>query len=278
MLKLIRTAREFRAWNEKGKGKLGFVPTMGALHAGHLSLVQRARRECPRVAVSIFVNPTQFGPGEDFKKYPRTEQADLALLQAAGQLAVFAPAVEEIYPSGLALSVDVEGPLTRVWEGRSRPGHFKGVATVVAKLFGLVQPDRAYFGSKDYQQLTVIRQMTAGLLLPLEIVACPTLREKDGLAMSSRNRYLSPGERAQAPRLYQALRAAAVALNQGERNAARIREAGLKKLKGTAFKMDYFAVADPGTLQPLKKVQGRTWLAVAARLGKTRLIDNIVVE
>lgn len=278
MLKLLRTVREFRAWDAQGKGRLGFVPTMGALHAGHLSLVQRARRECPRVAVSIFVNPTQFGPKEDFKKYPRTEQADLALLQAAGQLAVFAPAVEEVYPAGLSVSVDVEGPLTRVWEGKIRPGHFKGVATVVAKLFGLVQPDRAYFGSKDYQQLTVVRQMAAGLLLPVEIVACPTLREKDGLAMSSRNRYLSPAERVQAPRLYQALRSAAAALHRGERNAARVRQTGLKMLKGTSFRLDYFAVADPVTLQPLARTRGRTWLAVAARLGKTRLIDNIVVE
>jgi pantoate--beta-alanine ligase len=224
------------------------------------------------------VNPAQFGPKEDFGKYPRTLQADLKLLGSAGDLAVLAPSVEEMYPRGAAASVEVEGDLTRLWEGKSRPGHFKGVATVVAKLFAVVAPDRAYFGSKDYQQVAVVRRMTAALLMPVEIVACPTFREKDGLAMSSRNRYLSPAERRQAPRLYQALQAAARAVKSGEPDPALVRQAGLKALAGSGFKVDYFAVASPLTLEPMKKVTGSVWLAVAARLGTTRLIDNLVVK
>src|SRR4051812_31435237 len=199
LVTLVRTLPAMRSRLAGGQRPRGLVPTMGALHEGHLSLVKRARRDCGSVVVSIFVNPTQFGPGEDLKKYPRTLEADLRLLAQAGKVVVFAPSAEAMYPSGQDTTVRVEGVLTDLWEGKSRPGHFQGVATVVAKLFALIQPDKAYFGRKDYQQLAVIKQMAAGLLFPLEVIGCPTVRESDGLALSSRNRFLDQAERRQAP-------------------------------------------------------------------------------
>jgi pantoate--beta-alanine ligase len=280
MVKLVRTAAALRRDLAKLKRPLGFVPTMGALHPGHLSLVRRARRECASVAVSIFVNPTQFAPGEDFRRYPRTLQADLALLSQAGSLVVFAPEARELYPEGAETWVEVGGDLPELWEGKARPGHYRGVATVVAKLFGLVQPERAYFGLKDYQQFKVVQGLVEGLRLPIHLVGCPTLREADGLAMSSRNRYLGPEERRQAPLVFESLKAAGRAAAQGAGRPALVRKAGLSVLSRGSFKVDYFAVADPDTLRPLGRIpeKGKVWLAVAARLGKTRLIDNLVVK
>jgi pantoate--beta-alanine ligase len=280
--RVLRHAAAFQKTLESARRqgkKVGFVPTMGALHPGHLSLVQRARKECGLVAVSIFVNPTQFGPKEDYTRYPRTLRQDLRLLSTAGPVLVFAPAAGEVYPEGGAASVSLQGPLVEHWEGASRPGHFNGVATVVAKLFGLVGPCRAYFGLKDYQQVCVVRRLVADLFLPVQTVACPTVRESDGLALSSRNRYLSPAERKSAPLLHQALQAAKARIRAGERKASVVRRSVLQVLeRERRFRLDYFAVADPDTLAPLEKIPGRVWLGIAARLGNTRLIDNLSVE
>ena len=212
---VFRSAEALR--RSLGRGSVGFVPTMGALHEGHLSLVQRAKRDCKQVVVSIFVNPTQFGPKEDFKKYPRDLKGDLALLDQSGGIKVFAPGVSEVYPPGFASTIKVSGSLAERFEAEFRPGHFDGVATVVARLFGLVRPQAAYFGLKDFQQFRVIERMTQDLGLALKLVGCETLREADGLAMSSRNRYLSPEERAQAPALQQALEGRALGPEGGAR-------------------------------------------------------------
>ena len=259
------------------KAGLGLVPTMGALHAGHLSLVERALSECATVVVSIFVNPTQFGKGEDFGKYPRQLAADKALLRKAGKVRVFAPGVGQVYPDGFASTVKVGGSLGSVLEAEFRPGHFDGVATVVARLFGLVKPDKAYFGLKDFQQLAVIKRMTADLALPVQIVECPTLRAKDGLALSSRNAYLSPAERAKAPALWMALHAAADALAAGA-SPAKAEAQGRKRLaRAGGFKLQYLRVAAAATLLPPTKKSRRRVVAAAAHLGKTRLIDNLVM-
>jgi pantoate--beta-alanine ligase len=248
---------------------------MGALHEGHLSLVRRALRENARVVVSIFVNPTQFGPHEDFSRYPRDLSGDRRLLAPLGPLLVYAPGVEEIYPAGFATTVKVGGPLGATLDAAWRPGHFEGVATVVARLFALVRPRAAYFGLKDYQQYLVVRRMAADLGIPVRVEGCPIVRESDGLAMSSRNRYLSPELRLKAAALSRALDRVAALAAGGEASAARLRWAGLKELsKVEGLETQYFEVADPGNLLPVRRLDGPARALTACLLGRTRLIDN----
>jgi pantoate--beta-alanine ligase len=251
---------------------------MGALHEGHLSLVRAAKAGCDLVAASIFVNPTQFGPNEDFSKYPRTWDADCALLEAEGVDVIFAPAPEEIYRPGAATFVEVAGLSERL-DGASRPGHFRGVATVVAKLFIAAEPDRAYFGQKDAAQVAVLRRMVADLDLPVELVVCPIVREPDGLAMSSRNRYLSAEERRQALVLSGALNAVKAVIGAGERRADVLIAAALANFAAEpAIKVDYITLVDWATLVPAELAAPGTLFAVAAWVGTTRLIDNFIVE
>jgi len=252
--------------------RVGFVPTMGALHAGHASLVERARQECDDVAVSIFVNPTQFGPGEDFDRYPRTLDADCALLRQHGARWIFAPATEAIYPPGAVTRVVVAGLATR-FEGAVRPGHFDGVATVVCRLFQAVPADAAYFGAKDWQQTVVVRRMVRDLGLPIEIAVCPTVREPDGLARSSRNAYLGPQERCRAVALHESLLEAARLWDEGA-GVARIEAAMRRRLEARAVECDYAALATPDALAPLSDPLGPAVALVAGRIGDTRLIDN----
>ena len=256
---------------------IGVVPTMGALHEGHLSLIRRARADCGYVVVTLFVNPTQFGPNEDLSRYPRDDEADRAAAEAAGGDLLFKPPVEQVYPAGFSTYVTVEG-LTSGLCGASRPTHFRGVTTVVAKLFNMVQPDRAYFGEKDYQQLQVIRRMTRDLDFPVEIVPCPIVREPDGLALSSRNRYLTPEQRAAALSLSRGLHAAREAFEAGERNAgALIRRARQGMEAEPLLRIDYVERVDAESLTPVEKLDLPALLAVAAYLGDTRLIDNCVL-
>ena len=265
------------AWRAQGQ-RIGFVPTMGALHAGHMSLVDAARKHgATRVVLSIFVNPTQFGPQEDFAKYPRTLTQDLALCDAAGLDVVYAPSVDTLYPAGFASHVEVD-QITRLWEGTARPTHFRGVTTVVAKLLNMVGPCIAAFGRKDYQQWRVIERMARDLDMPVEILGCPILRDQDGLAMSSRNRYLSSSERQRAVAIVTGLRAANAAYRAGERRAAELSglvRAGVQK----AFdSIDYVALADAHSLVPCpERVDTAAVVLVAARLGRTRLIDNALL-
>ena len=263
----------------KRSGKsLGFVPTMGALHAGHLSLVQAARSQNAAVAASVFVNPTQFGPNEDLSKYPRDLERDRALLEKEKVDLLFAPAAEEMYPSGAVTWVTVDGLSERL-EGKSRPGHFRGVATVVAKLFNIIEPDRAYFGQKDAQQAVIIRKMVRDLDLGVEIMVCPIVRESDGLAMSSRNVYLNPGERKQALVLYRALCRVQALRDQGERDAAKLRAAALQVFaEEKPVQLDYFEIVDKESLEPVMDVARGALVVAAARVGKTRLIDNLVLH
>jgi pantoate--beta-alanine ligase len=276
---VAHTVAELRAGRGGAPAPVGFVPTMGYLHEGHLALVEAARRDCATVAASIFVNPTQFGPNEDFERYPRDEARDLELLEAAGADLVLLPPVEEIYPPGDSTRVRVDG-ITDVLEGARRPGHFEGVTTVVAKLFGIVQPDRAYFGEKDGQQLRVIRRMTQDLLLPIEIVACPTVRESDGLARSSRNVYLTAEERAQAPALHAGLAAAAEAFAAGERDADRLRALVREHIEAQPLaEIDYVSLADSETLEELAgAVERAALLSLAVRFSGARLIDNVTLR
>lgn len=281
-MQVIDNKVQLRAALRQGRagGKsVGFVPTMGYLHDGHAALIDRARRESDLVVVSVFVNPTQFGPNEDLAAYPRDADRDLALMRARGVDLAFFPAVEDLYPPGYTTYVTVEGPMTQTLCGRSRPGHFRGVATIVTKLFHLVAPDRAYFGQKDCQQVAVIQQMVRDLDFDVEIVACPTVREADGLAMSSRNVYLSPVLRAQAPRIAQALFEAREMIAKGERRATVLAEY-LKKSIATidSAVIDYVSIADSKTLSDLEILSGEVLIAVAVRVGPTRLIDNIRVE
>ncbi len=272
------TLPDLRAARAALPGPLGLVPTMGALHAGHRSLVRRARAECASVGVSIFVNPTQFGPGEDLSKYPRPLQADLAMLEAEGVDLVWTPTPEVMYPPGFQTWVTVEG-VTRGLEGAHRPGHFRGVATVVAKLFNAFTPDRAYFGQKDAQQAVVVRQMVRDLGFPLEVVVCPTVREPDGLALSSRNRYLNPQERAAATVLYRALAAARTACEAGERDGDELRRIMSSAIAAEPLvRPDYVSAAAPETLEELVRVEGGVLLSLAVRIGSTRLIDNMLLE
>jgi pantoate--beta-alanine ligase len=274
-----RTVAEVRAAVAEAKGRgsdVGCVPTMGALHEGHLSLVRRARTECGFVVVSIFVNPTQFAAGEDLAKYPRSEARDLELAEAAGADMAFAPTVEEMYPPGAATTVHVSR-LTELMCGAFRKGHFDGVTTVVAKLLSIVQPNRAYFGEKDYQQLQVVRRMVVDLNLPVEIVGCPTVREADGLAMSSRNAYLTPEERAAAPALHHALLSGAEIVRVGG-SASEAEEAVRRALAGEPrFRLQYAEARRPETLERDEEPGPPMVVAAAAFLGNTRLIDNVIV-
>ncbi len=254
--------------------RVGLVPTMGALHAGHMSLVDAARGECDATIATIFVNPTQFGPNEDFSRYPRTWEADLAALSEHGAAIVFAPAAETMYRPGAATRVDV-GPVAAPWEGAHRPGHFQGVATIVLKLFNLIPADVAFFGRKDYQQALVIRRMVDDLDLPIEVRVRPTAREPDGLAMSSRNRYLSPEERQRALAISRSLVMAHELVRSGQRRADLLASRVRQRLETEGrMKVDYVAVADPRTLAPVDTVEGEAVMAIAARVGATRLIDN----
>ena len=257
---------------------LGLVPTMGALHKGHASLIQAAKAKCAPVVVSIFVNPKQFGPTEDFQKYPRTLESDRALLESFGVDYLVAPPAEEIYPQGFRTLVNVEGLSNRL-EGRSRPGHFQGVATVVLKLLEIVQPRFAYFGRKDAQQCRIIQQMAADLNLDTEIVVSPIVREPDGLALSSRNAYLSPDDRRAATTLYRSLQAVKAEISAGQRDTAHLIVAARRLLDSeSGVKTDYVEIVDAESLEPVTLLRNRSLVLIAAHVGKTRLIDNALIE
>jgi len=276
-MKIVTTPPELRAARLLLHRSVGFVPTMGFLHAGHISLVQAARADCASVVASIFVNPTQFGPKEDLASYPRDLPRDLSLLEAAGVDLVWTPNSEAMYPPGFQTWVEVER-LTSPLEGESRPGHFRGVTTIVAKLFNAISPDKAYFGQKDAQQAAVVRRMTMDLDFPIEIVVCPTLREADGLAMSSRNTYLNPAERQAATILFRALTAAKSAYDSGERGAEKLRALVRATVDAEPLaRLQYVSCADNDTLEELETVRGKALLSVAVFMGKTRLIDNFVM-
>jgi pantoate--beta-alanine ligase len=269
--------RQVLAWRAEGES-VGLVPTMGALHAGHMSLVARSVKECRRTVVTIFVNPTQFGPDEDFARYPRPLDRDLELVAAAKADLVFVPAADEIYRAGHVTFVEVEG-ISQRWEGAIRPGHFRGVATIVLKLFNLVPADQAYFGQKDYQQTVVIRRMVADLNLPIEIRVLPTVREPDGLALSSRNAYLSADERTRALALSRSLRRAAELAAAGQRDAKLI-AAEMRRILESApgLILDYATLVDPDNLEEVSRVAGPVVALAAARIGRTRLIDNEIIN
>ena len=278
MVQTVSDLKELRHLRCSLAGPVGFVPTMGFLHAGHLALVQAARRDCQSVVVSIFVNPTQFGPQEDLSRYPRDLPRDLALLDEAGVDLVWLPTAEVMYPPGYQTWVTVD-EVSQPLEGARRPGHFRGVATVVAKLFHAVQPDRAYFGQKDAQQAVIIRKMTEDLNMPVRVKVMPTIREKDGLAMSSRNRYLSSQERKEAVLLFASLKKAKQLIEAKETSASRIvRLMRAVIQKAPHARIDYVQVVDPDTLQPLTKINRRCLIVLAVRIGKTRLIDNLMVN
>jgi pantoate--beta-alanine ligase len=277
-MKVVVTLDELRSAQKKLKEPTGLVPTMGFLHDGHLSLVRRARNECQSVIISIFVNPTQFGPQEDLQKYPRDLQRDLELLEREGVDLIWTPTVEVMYPAGYQTWISVEEVTSRL-EGALRPGHFRGVATVVAKLFNATQPRRAYFGQKDAQQAVVIRQMAHDLNIPVEIVVCPTMREPDGLAMSSRNVYLSPEERLAATILSRSLFHAKAVFEEGERDANELRKVVLGTLATEAIlDVQYVSCADPNTLLELEGQVDQALISLAVMIGKTRLIDNIILS
>lgn len=280
-MRVVENIAELRQAVRGARGRrlsVGLVPTMGALHAGHLSLIEKAREQTGFVVVSLFVNPTQFAPGEDFERYPRPLADDLAECEKAGVDLVYRPSPAVMYPPGYRTRVEVTG-LQDVLCGVSRPGHFRGVATVVLKLFNQVQPDRAYFGQKDGQQARIIRQLVRDLDLPIEIVVCPTVREADGLALSSRNQYLRPEQRRNATALFAALNGARQRIETGERNARAIRRLLEERLAATpGAQLDYAAVVDADTLAPLDRLSGAVLLALAVKFGDTRLIDNIQLE
>lgn len=275
-MEVVRTRAALRHARAGLPAPVGAVLTMGALHDGHLSLLTSAGAECASVVVSVFVNPTQFAPTEDFGRYPRDEAGDLGVLEAAGVDVAFVPPVEEIYSPGFATAVDV-GQIAEPLEGAARPGHFRGVATVVAILFELIEPERAYFGQKDAQQALVVRRLVDDLAMPIEIVVCPTIREADGLAFSSRNRNLSPAERAAAPVVFRTLEEARRLVEAGARDAEAVRGRMREILAGERLvKPEYVSVADAHTLQELERLHpGEVLLSLAARIGSTRLIDNI---
>jgi pantoate--beta-alanine ligase len=276
-MKVVETINEIKQLRLKLPEPVGFVPTMGYLHEGHLALVRQARAENSSVVASIFVNPTQFGPQEDFERYPRNPKRDLAMLEKEGVDIVFMPSVAEMYPPQFDSWVEV-GKVTERLEGATRPGHFRGVTTVVAKLFNIVQPDKAYFGQKDAQQALVIKKIVADLDMSLEVVTVPTVREPDGLAMSSRNIYLNPEERKAATVLYQALSLAQKLWSQGEKDAQTIRQQMTDLIKKQPLAdIDYISIADAETLDELDTVRPPAVVSLAVRIGKTRLIDNVVV-
>ena len=276
-MKIIDTIAAIKAERNSLDESLGFVPTMGYLHKGHLSLVKKARNENTTVAASIFVNPTQFGPGEDFESYPRDTERDLKLLEPYTDI-VFMPTADDLYPAGYNSWVDVKG-LTDKLEGASRPTHFRGVTTIVAKLFNIVRPTRSYFGQKDAQQLAVIKKMVNDLNMNLEVIACPTIREPDGLAMSSRNSYLKPDERKAAPVLYQSLKLAEKLYSEGERNAEKIRREMMSLIQQQpAADIDYISIADNETLDEVDEITRPVLVSLAVKIGKPRLIDNLILE
>ncbi len=264
-------------WRSEGR-RIAFVPTMGNLHRGHVSLIEAARRHGDRFVASIFVNPMQFGPNEDFAHYPRTPTEDERMLGEAGCNLMFMPDVAEMYPHGSERATRVEVPgLSRILCGEFRPGHFEGVTTVVAKLFHIVEPDIAVFGEKDFQQLTVIRRMVADLCMPVQIVAAPTVRDSDGLAMSSRNQYLTPAERKIAPRIHETLLAAVNRLRAGDTDFAGIERSGIQALESAGFRPDYFSVRQAQDLSPPRSDTSHLVVLTAVRMGKARLIDNLQV-
>ncbi len=279
-MEILRTVNELRQWSRRARNitrnTVGLVPTMGALHAGHGSLIRAASASCSHVAVSIFVNPTQFGPKEDYARYPRTFDADCALAESEGASVVFAPSVEEIYPAGAATFIDVEGLSDRL-DGQSRPGHFRGVATVVSKLLIAAEPDCAFFGQKDAAQVAVLRRMVTDLRLAAEIVVCPIVRESDGLALSSRNTYLSPAEHTQALALSRCIRNAESLVASGQRRDRMLIETARQILSAEPdIRTDYIELVDWGTLEPVEFAVPGSLFAVAAWVGDTRLIDNTV--
>jgi pantoate--beta-alanine ligase len=274
-LKVLRTAADVRAWRA-GAGRVGFVPTMGALHAGHMSLVERAVRETDAAIASIFVNPTQFGPNEDFTAYPRREADDVAMLEKHGCAVAFVPPVAEIYPPGDATRV-TPGPIAAPLEGAARPGHFVGVATVVAKLLAIVRPDVAFFGQKDFQQLRVLQTIARDLRLGADVVGCATVREPDGLAMSSRNAYLTPDQRRDAVALSRGLFAARELWDRGERDPRVLRERVRELAQSGTVALEYVSAADPITLAELETAADAVVISLAARVGKARLIDNVLL-
>ncbi|AIY87244.1 MULTISPECIES: pantoate--beta-alanine ligase [unclassified Thermotoga] len=279
-MKIIETVEEMKKFSEEMREKkktIGFVPTMGYLHEGHLSLVRRARDENDVVVVSIFVNPTQFGPNEDYERYPRDFERDRKLLEKENVDCIFHPSVEEMYPPDFSTYVE-ETKLSKHLCGRSRPGHFRGVCTVVTKLFNIVKPHRAYFGQKDAQQFRVLRRMVRDLNMDVEMIECPIVREPDGLAMSSRNVYLSPEERQQALSLYQSLKIAENLYLNGERDAEKIKEEMIKHFsRFDKVKIDYVEIVDEETLEPVEKIDRKVIVAVAAWVGSARLIDNTIL-
>lgn len=281
-MQILRTVAELRQWSRAlrcaGETPIGIVPTMGALHAGHASLIRAARKACRRVVVTIFVNPTQFGPHEDYARYPRNFEADCAMAQRQGADAIFAPAVEEMYPAGAATFVEVEGLGDRL-DGQSRPGHFRGVATVVAKLFSAAEADLAFFGQKDAAQVAVLRRMVADLRLGTAIVVCPIVRDADGLALSSRNAYLSAAERTQALTLSRAVRRVEELVAQGERRAGALNAAAREVFAADPeVRIDYIVLVNWDTLEPVEMAVPGTLFAVAAHVGATRLIDNTILQ
>jgi len=277
-MQIAKTIADMKALRTKSLGSVGFVPTMGYLHQGHLALVKQSRAENSVVIASIFVNPTQFGPTEDFKSYPRDTERDLAMLEKERTDIVFMPSAEEMYPEGFNSWVDVEKVTDRL-EGNYRPGHFKGVATVVAKLFNIVEPTRAYFGQKDAQQALVIKKMVADLNMNLEVIVAPTVRESDGLAMSSRNVYLNPQERQASTVLFKALTLARNRREKGGRNAETVRQEMTSLISQEPLaKIEYVSIADAQTLEELSKIDRPALVSLAVRFGKTRLIDNMLLE
>ncbi len=276
--KVITTIVKMRQFRNTVKGTVGFIPTMGFLHAGHLSLVKRAQQENDVVIISIFVNPKQFGPHEDFQAYPRDTQRDLALLETTGEkVVVFLPTPEEMYPDGYLTSINVEEITTRL-EGKVRPGHFQGVATVVTKLFNIIQPTRAYFGQKDAQQVVVMKKMVEDLNMPLEIIVCNTVREADGLAMSSRNVFLDDVNRKQAVVLSKALQRAKDLARKRDTTAEKVKTEMEKLINQTSGVIDYISIADQNTLKELKTMKRNAVVSLAVRFGKTRLIDNCILS
>jgi len=278
-MELAKTIKSVRSWvnvaRSKGK-KIGFVPTMGALHIGHISLIEAARKNTDFVVVSIFVNPTQFGPGEDFEKYPRPLDTDLEICKKAGADVVFAPSAKEMYPMKNLTWVNVE-KLTAPLCGRCRPGHFRGVATVCTKFFNIVAPDIAFFGQKDAQQVAVVKKMAADLNMSLEIVVCPTVREKTGLAISSRNRYLTAQEKKDAASIYKSLRKCEQMVKEGIRETEPI-IAQMRKILSPVSSIEYISIVDAQTLETIDKIAGTAIAAVAVKIGSTRLIDNILID
>lgn len=280
-MRIIRSISIMKAYSDallREDVRLGFVPTMGALHQGHRTLIRTARSACQAVVVSVFVNPTQFGPHEDFSRYPRQLKQDAMMCREEGADVLFTPFPEAMYPPGFQSTVSVQAVSQR-WEGAHRPMHFGGVATVVTKLLNIVHPHMAFFGQKDYQQVAVVRQLIADLNVGTAIVPCPTVREPDGLAMSSRNVYLTTAQRRAAPILYQALRAGETAILKGSKDAGRIRRTMLMKLaEEPLVQVEYMSVCDPDSLAPLTQINGRVVLLGAIRLGPVRLIDNLLVK